>query len=49
MVVRKPFVEYESWLIYRAGGQKGGSETEKGVWKGCYKERGVNRRNANIK
>ena len=44
-------MEHESWIIYRAGGQKGGSVTERGrgVWKGWDKERGVNRRNANIK
>jgi hypothetical protein len=29
-------VEHESWVIYRAGGQKGGKETWGG--EGCYKK-----------
>ena len=50
-VVRKSFVEHESWVIYRAGGQKAGY----GPWKGgggverMLQERSVSRRNANIK
>ena len=50
LVVRKPFVEQIVGLFTELEVKKEEVRQRRGgrgVWKGCYKKRGVNRRNAN--